>query len=137
MSAGTVPGANLCRRIAAAGGAARRASARSISRLSLPRFVGRLSLLAGLLAAGCAQIQPPEGGPEDKTLPKVIGTYPDSGATRVVLGDSVVLLFNKTMNHHTVESAFIISPTVEYRERRWKDDAWILRLQRPLEAHRT
>lgn len=53
------------------------------------------------------------------------------------LGDSIALLFSEPMNRGSVENAFIISPPVEYRERRWRKNTWILRLRRPLLPHRT
>src|SRR5512143_1145759 len=90
-----------------------------------------------LLFLACAQIEPPSGGPEDKTAPTVRGTFPDSGAINVPLADSLVLLFSEPMNRRTVENSFFLSPPVEYRERRWEKQKWILRLQRPLEPHRT
>jgi hypothetical protein len=86
---------------------------------------------------GCAQIEPPSGGPEDTAHPRVVGTYPDSGAVRVPQGDSLALLFSEPMNRRTVENSFFLSPPVEFSERRWEKQVWILRLRKPLEPGRT
>lgn len=98
------------------------------------RRVAWILLLCGL---GCAQISPPSGGPEDRTPPRVRLTFPDSGAVSVPLLDSLALVFSEPMNRRTVETSFFLSPPVEYRQRRWRDETWILRLSRPLDPGRT
>jgi hypothetical protein len=90
-----------------------------------------------ILCAACAQIEPPSGGPEDREAPRVVGTFPDSGAVRVTNADSLVLQFSEPMNRRTVEESFFLSPPVEYRERSWEKQTWILRLSQPLESGRT
>ncbi len=89
------------------------------------------------LVAACAEIGSPGGGPEDVTPPKVIKTFPDSGAVRVPPTDSLVLKFSKPMSKRSVEESFFLSPPVEYRERFWKKNVWILRTRVPLARHRT
>jgi hypothetical protein len=90
-----------------------------------------------LAACSCAQIEPPSGGPEDKEAPRVTAVYPESAAVKVPLGDSVALTFSEPVDRRAVEDAFILSPPVEYRERSWQRDTWILRLSAPFRARVT
>ncbi len=73
---------------------------------------------AALLPAGCAQVEPPGGGPEDRTLPKVAGMHPDSGAVGVS-PDTISILFTKPMDRGSVRDWTFISPPVPIREMDW------------------
>jgi len=90
-----------------------------------------------ILTAGCAQIEAPRGGPADTEPPRVIATFPDSGAVRVPLVDSIAIVFSESMDRSSVESSFRLLPPVEYRERRWDGQTWILRLREPLREDQT
>jgi hypothetical protein len=90
-----------------------------------------LAVLA-VTACSCAQVQAPSGGPEDTQPPQVTLTYPESAAVNVPLGDSLALCFSELVDRRAVEEAFIFSPPVDYRERSWQRDTWILRLRAPL-----
>lgn len=90
-----------------------------------------LAVLA-LAACSCAQIQPPSGGPEDTEPPRVTRAYPESAAVNVPLGDSLALSFSEPVDRRAVEDAFVFSPPVDYRERSWQRDTWVLRLRVPL-----
>jgi len=85
-----------------------------------------------LTACSCAQVQAPSGGPEDTQPPQVTLAYPESAAVNVPLGDSLALCFSEPVDRGAVEEAFLFSPPVDYRERSWQRDTWILRLRAPL-----
>ncbi|MBK8230426.1 MAG: Ig-like domain-containing protein [Candidatus Eisenbacteria bacterium] len=105
---------------------------------SAPRAGIGVGLLGGaLMVAACAHVESPPGGPEDTTAPRVVETYPDSGAVRVPLTDSLVFVFSEAMNQRTVETAFSISPAIEQRERRWDGTRWFVRLEQPLDIGQT
>ena len=71
-----------------------------------------------LAATGCAQVEPPNGGPEDKTLPRVAGMHPDSGAVGAA-PDTISILFSKPMDRPSVRDWTFISPPVPIRETIW------------------
>lgn len=100
---------------------------------------GALALGAcfGAALVSCAHIEAPSGGPEDRSAPRVVASFPDSGAVRVPLVDSLSLTFNESMSRNTVESAFALSPPIGLRARRWRGNRWILELEHPLESNRT
>jgi hypothetical protein len=85
-----------------------------------------------LAACSCAQVQAPSGGPEDTQPPHVTLAYPESAAVHVPLGDSLALRFSEPVDRRSVEDAFVFSPPVDYRERSWQRDTWILRLREPI-----
>jgi len=99
----------------------------------------RATTLALMMAlfVGCAHIEAPSGGPEDKDPPRVVATFPDSGAVGVAAGDSLAIVFSEPMNRRTVEKSFFISPPVTYHERSWRGETWILRLADSLRSDRT
>lgn len=115
------------------------ASSRSRSRTrGTPRGgIGAAAFGGALLIAACAHVESPPGGPEDTTAPRVVETFPDSGAVRVPLTDSLVFVFSEPMNQRTVETAFAISPTIAPRERRWNGNRWYVRLEQPLDIGQT
>jgi hypothetical protein len=83
----------------------------------------RPGLGAGVLAAlflliGCAQIESPSGGPEDRTAPRVLGMAPDSGAIGV-RPETLTILFSKKMDHRTVRDWVAISPVLSIRSVEW------------------
>ncbi len=55
----------------------------------------------------------------------------------VPLVDSIAIVFSEPMDRSSVESSFHVSPPVEYRERRWDGQTWILRLREPLREDQT
>lgn len=66
-----------------------------------------------LALAACANPLPPSGGPEDKTPPAVVETYPASGAKNFS-DNEVRIEFSKYMNRTQVVEGVFITPTVEY-----------------------
>ncbi len=91
-----------------------------------------LAAALALAVGSCAQIEPPSGGPEDTEPPRVTAAFPESAAVQVPRGDSLALCFSESVDRRAVEEAFVFSPPVEYRERSWKENTWILRLREPL-----
>ena len=69
--------------------------------------------------AGCANQQPPEGGPIDRTMPEIISTYPDSSSMLNFRGQKILLEFDRYVNERSVEEAIFISPYVGALEFNW------------------
>lgn len=68
------------------------------------------ALCAALLPAGCAHIEAPPGGPEDKTPPEVIAVRPDTSARLSGFRDPVVIVFDERLSEQGVEEAVLVSP---------------------------
>ncbi len=94
-------------------------------------------MIAIAVFVGCAHVESPSGGPEDRSAPRVVRSFPDSNAVRVPLVDSLSFTFSEPMNRRTVESAFTLSPPIGLRSRRWRENIWILQLEHPFEEGRT
>jgi len=85
--------------------------------------------LAGALLLGlgsCAQKGFPPGGPEDRTPPELISSFPDSGAAGVDPGVGVTLLFSEKMNKRSVEGAFRLVPPSDLESLRWEKNSLAL-----------
>lgn len=65
-------------------------------------------LLAGL--GGCAHIEPPPGGPEDRDPPRLLTTRPDTMARGGAFREAVVLLFDERLSEQSVRDAVTVSP---------------------------
>jgi hypothetical protein len=75
----------------------------------VPRRADLLALLA-LAVAGCAHIEPPSGGPEDRTAPRVLLTRPDTLAVVPSWNGAVTFVFSERMSEQRVEEAVTVSP---------------------------
>ncbi|MFA6835943.1 MAG: Ig-like domain-containing protein, partial [Fibrobacteraceae bacterium] len=75
-------------------------------RLSLP-------LLLCLLFVGCASVEAPKGGPEDKYPPRVAGVYPAPNSVEAPLELNVHLQFDEWIAASVPRSAVSISPPLE------------------------
>ena len=75
--------------------------------------------MSALILAGCANQQPPDGGPVDRTTPEIISTYPDSSTMLNFSGNKIQLDFDRYMNERSVEEALFISPYVGTPECQW------------------
>ncbi len=76
------------------------------------RPIGILGL-AGVLAGlgwGCARIEAPRGGPEDRDAPRIVGTVPDSGAVGVAEDLPLEITFSETMHRSSVRDWLFIAP---------------------------
>lgn len=101
-------------------------------------LVGRLALLAGLVAAfGCARKGPPTGGPPDLEPPRLVASVPDSGAAGVPRDQVVTLTFSEGMDPRATADAVSIAPRVDIRERRWKGRTLSIAMAETLGTDRT
>ena len=63
-----------------------------------------------LLLTACALQVAPSGGPEDKTPPEVIATFPKQGAAHVPLDAGVIFEFSEKIDRETFPKAVYVSP---------------------------
>jgi len=89
----------------------------------LPPLVSRVAplvvSLAAILVTSCARREPPTGGPEDLTPPRLIHSDPDSGRAGVPTDTRVSLTFSEAMDPVATGDAVQISPPVTISKRRW------------------
>lgn len=64
----------------------------------------------GVALAGCARIEPPPGGPEDRSPPTLVAVLPDSLATVPSFRGEVVFEFDERISEQGVEDAVSVSP---------------------------
>lgn len=69
-----------------------------------------LLLLAAVATAGCARIEPPPGGPEDRDPPRLVVTRPDSLAVLPSFRGAVVFAFDERISERGVDEAVSVSP---------------------------
>ncbi|TDN40026.1 hypothetical protein A8B98_15610 [Hymenobacter sp. UV11] len=96
--------------------------------------------LAALLALGsCAAISSPQGGPRDKTAPRLIATSPDSAA-RNVKQQFIKLTFSEAIQLKELPKNLLITPQLPadnpYSVRQDRDAVTLL-FKKPLEANTT
>jgi hypothetical protein len=72
------------------------------------RFIPLLLLLA--LAAGCAHVEAPPGGAEDREPPRLLVTRPDSLTVVRDLASPVILVFDERVSERGIEQAVLVSP---------------------------
>lgn len=63
-----------------------------------------------LLSGACAQVEPPPGGPEDRTAPRVLATRPDTLAVLPRYTGSATVVFDERVSEQGVEDAVSVSP---------------------------
>ncbi|HUK62013.1 MAG TPA: Ig-like domain-containing protein, partial [Dongiaceae bacterium] len=80
---------------------------------------GRVLALVLVLATGCAKKGPPTGGPPDIEPPRLVGSFPDSGAARVALDAHPSLTFSEGMEPRSSTDAVEIVPRIEIDQQRW------------------
>jgi uncharacterized protein (DUF2141 family) len=87
------------------------------------RAIRKVVLIAAalsLLALSCAKVGAPPGGPEDKTGPALVQSYPNNNAVQVPRKLVARLVFSKPVNFQSVESGLFLSPDPRQRLRyRW------------------
>lgn len=94
--------------------------------------------LSIFLFSGCAMRQPPGGGPQDKTPPSVIRTFPLPDSLNIAPDlDHIEIVFSERMNQESLTNNLFISPPLEY-ESNWEDwDDVVLLFDDSLQADRT
>jgi hypothetical protein len=82
---------------------------RKVRSLPVPRSL--LSIVF-LLLIGCASIQPPPGGPEDKTPPTILETTPKERAINIPRDGKIHFVFAEAVDKSGFPQAFSITPYV-------------------------
>ena len=95
-----------------------------------PARLASLAALGALVAAACAKIEPPPGGPKDLLPPGLVATIPDSLAVLPEFSGDVEFVFNETVSEGgspnmglgtgDLEKLVILSPTEQVPKVRWK-----------------
>jgi hypothetical protein len=76
-----------------------------------------LTLSITLSMSGCAHVEPPSGGPEDKARPEVAAVYPAPGAVNVPRDARVVFQFNEWLLRTSARGQVLLSPPTPGRLR--------------------
>ena len=93
--------------------------------------------VVALLLSGCANQQPPEGGPIDRTTPEIVSTYPDSSSMLNFNGNKIQLEFDRYVNERSVEEAIFISPYIGSLEFIWSGKELEITFSEKLRPHTT
>lgn len=117
-----------------------RAAFRLVTNTPAPRGTRAAWALVGLLGLGsCAAISSPQGGPKDKTAPRLVATSPDSAA-RNVKQQFIRLTFSEPIQVKDLTKNLLITPQLPpdnsyslLADR----DFLTLRFKKPLEANTT
>ncbi len=81
-------------------------------------FAPGLGIACALLAvAGCAHMEPPPGGPEDKTPPEVAAVYPAPDAVNVPRDARLVFQFTEWIDRKSLRGQVMLSPPLPGRLR--------------------
>ena len=72
------------------------------------------------LAAACATMEAPRGGPEDRTPPTVVAFSPDSGSVALKGVDRFVVTFSEKVQPRPAETVLRLYPDLEIRKTKWK-----------------
>jgi uncharacterized protein (DUF2141 family) len=106
--------------------------------------LARCRALAGLLAlacagplASCAKRAPPSGGPPDVQPPRLVSSFPDSGAAGVPREAGITLTFSESMEPRSTGESVSLAPRIEFRRQRWSGRTLTLELDQPLEQDQT
>jgi len=68
------------------------------------------ALLAGLLAAACARIEPPPGGPPDERPPRILRVEPAPGSVDQPGDVAVRIVFDEHVDRASTVADLIVSP---------------------------
>jgi len=75
--------------------------------------------LLACLAAACAQIEPPRGGPEDRTPPVLLAVSPDSGAVGLRGVDRLEFTFSEKVEPRPAQRFLKLYPPLEIAKTKW------------------
>jgi len=91
-----------------------------------------LFLLASLslIFIHCARIEPPPGGPIDKTAPTILASVPSADSVNVARGDRISIAFSENIDRASAQTAVFISPRPSGKIK-YKWDGKILNLLLP------
>lgn len=98
-----------------------------------------LYVLSASFFISCASIQPPPGGPEDKTPPEIIGISPEPRSINVDRDTRLRFIFSTPLDRASFQSALTITPYVNGRlEYDWSgyDEVTVI-LPEPLKENTT
>jgi hypothetical protein len=83
----------------------------------------RLVLICGtILFAACAVVETPPGGPEDKSPPRVIETFPKAESAGVAPDIRPVLTFSEKVDPQSFKNRVFVFPPVEFARLKVKGD---------------
>ena len=88
------------------------------------------------MAAGCAKVGPPSGGPVDRSSPSVSSHYPPPDAVGVSVDSRIELVFSEPMDRKSTGDAVFVSPAAQIRQR-WRGRRLELVLEPGLQPDRT
>jgi uncharacterized protein (DUF2141 family) len=95
-------------------------------------------IFGSVLFWSCAKEGFPPGGPEDKTPPVVLTTFPRADSVNVGCPSEISIAFAKPMNRKTVEEAIFISPRLEKDVAfRWRNNTLFINLAEKLKTPQT
>ncbi len=75
--------------------------------------------LLACLAASCAQVEPPRGGPEDRTPPVLLTVRPDSGAVGLRGVDRLEFTFSEKVDPRPAQRFLKLYPPLEIAKTKW------------------
>lgn len=79
-------------------------------RVAAPGSFGALGLAMVVLTSACAHVEPPPGGPEDRTPPSVVSISPEQEAVVASYDGPVIFRFDERISETGVQDAVIVSP---------------------------
>jgi len=91
--------------------------------------VSLLLTVSFLIFLNCAKVMPPPGGPEDKTGPNIMGTYPPANAVNVPSDNKISIQFSERVDKKKVSGAIFISPRFDQELKyKWNKNNLIVQL---------
>ena len=88
--------------------------------------------LSLLIAVACAVIQPPPGGPEDRTPPHIIGVYPAPDSTGIPTDAVIRVIFSEKVDETTFKERIRLYPPVAFDKVKVKGDQLEIRFAEQL-----
>jgi hypothetical protein len=87
--------------------------------------------------ASCAIPEPPPGGPEDKTPPKVVETFPENGSSGVAPDAEIGIGFSEKMQRARLHRLVVMSPPTQIAKAKWDKNAVRFTFEEPLHPDTT